>query len=316
MDYNIEVEKDAYAFLSDIEEDIKEAILNGEEDVSNIRCEISGYGEIQDAFFESVTDRSYTIEDAAFVIANCENEETDTGLWGYKEIGDAMQTCAALSYGNDVWAKVVEVYEGLYDDFEPSYIVVDEDGNRHDGCKEVDFSEEEDAQGYINYDVEPEDREGLEVIEGRGNIDELWHEYEADFIAEPVEVGSTEELQVLRQWVRLAKKAGTWGGYPLGSVYIDSRCGTGYSMPEVKDFYDFDAIARQKVPGMVGKYGDAIKDRIEELEGITGKEWAVTVELEADQWGEIVTNLHEIAGQIADGHKEGHGWKFEHNRSG
>jgi len=308
MDYETEVEKDAYAFLSDIEEDIKEAIINGEDDVSNIRCDISGYGEIQDAFFESVTDRSYTIEDAAFVIANCEDEETDTGLWEGKDMYDAMQTCAAFSYSHDVWAKVVEVYEGLYDEFEPSWIVVDGTGGELET-----FTDEDAAQEYCDDEA---NEDAFEVEEGRGNIDELWQEYEADFIAEPVEVGSTEELHVLRQWVRLSKKSGNWSGYPLGSVYIDSRCGTGYSMPEVKDFYDFDIIARQKVPGMVGKYGDAVNERIEELEGITGKEWVVTVELKADQWGEIVTNLHEIAGQIADGHKEGHGWKLRHNRSG
>jgi len=176
------------------------------------------------------------------------------------------------------------------------------------------FTDEDAAQEYCDDEA---NEDAFEVEEGRGNIDELWQEYESDFHVEPVGAGSTEELQVLRQWVRLSKKAGTWGGYPLGSVYIDSRCGTGYSMPEVKDFYDFDVIARQNVPGMVGKHGDAINDRIEELEGITGKEWAVTVELKADQWGEIVVKLHEIANQIAGGgHTEGTGWKFEHNRSG
>lgn len=74
----------------------------------------------------------------------------------------------------------------------------------------------------------------------------------------------------------------------MGGVYIDSRCGTGHSMPDVKNFYDQDRITRLQLPSMVGKYLDAVKERIAELEGITGKPYRITVELEADQWGEII----------------------------
>jgi hypothetical protein len=305
MDYNTEVEKDAYAFLSDIEDDIKAAILNGEEDVSEIECEESGYGDIRDFFHEQITDRSYSIEDAAYVIANCEEEETDSGMWEGQEMYQAMQTCAAFSYGNDVWAKVAEIYEEMFEEFEPDHVVIDEDGN-----EKARFPEEDDAQGFIDDYAPPEDRDVLEIEEGRGNIDEIWQEYEDENVESEIETGGAEELQVLRQWVRLCEKAGMWGGYPFGSVYIDARCGTGYSMPDVKDFTDFDIIARRKLPSMTGSYADAVKARIEELEGNTRKPYRVTVELEGDQWGEIITGLHGIATKIADGHGGGAGWKL------
>lgn len=312
MDYDIEVEKDAYAFLSDIEEDIKKAILNGEEDISDIECEENGYGNIRDFFHESVTDRAYSIEDAAWVIANCEEEETDSGMWEGQEMHQAMQICAAYSYSNDVWAKVEEIYEEMFDNFEPSYIVVDEDGERYEGNAEADFSEEEDAQSYIDEMSDEEDREGLEVEEGRGNIDEIWQTYEDENVESEIETGGEEELQVLRQWVRLCGNAGMWGGYPFGSVYIDARCGTGYSMPDVKDFTDFDIIARRKLPSMVGNYADAVKARIEELEGITGRPYRMAVEIEGDGINEILATLDEIRDGIIGGHTNGYGWNLKH----
>ena len=308
MDYDTEVEKDAFDFLLEIEDDIKAAIIAEEDDVSEIQCDESGYGEIRDAFHEQVTDRSYDIEDAAYVIANCSEAETDSGIWEGQDMQGAMQACAAYSYSNDVWAKVVEVYEGLYDEFEPSWIVVDSTGEELET-----FTDEEAAQEYCD---DEENEEAFEVKEGRGNVDELWQDYKDENIESEIETGGSDELAVLRQWVRLSKKASTWGGYPFGSVYIDARCGTGYSMPDVKDFYDFDVIARRKLPSMVGKYGDAINDRIEELEGITRKPYIVTVDLETDTEREIIDGLHEIAGKIQDGYETGYGWMFRNRGKG
>jgi hypothetical protein len=316
MDYNKDVEEDAFDFLSDIEADIKDAIINGETDISEIVCDKTGYCDIRDAFHEAVVDRSYSIEDAAFVIANCEEEETDTGIWEGQEMHQAMQACAAYSYGNDVWVEVERVYDEMVEEFEPSYIVVDADGNRHPGNPEKDFPEEEDAQNFIRWEVEQTDQKGLEVIEGRGNIDKLWQDYKDDNTTQPIETGGRDELFALQRWVKLNAKAGTWGGYPLGSVYIDTRCGIGYSMPDVKDFYDCDRITRLQLPSMTGKYVEAVKERIAELEGTTEKPYKVTVELEAEQWGEIVTGLHEIAGRIADGYETGVGWKLQIRRGG
>jgi hypothetical protein len=309
MDYTKDVEDDAFDFISDIEADIKAAIINGEEDISEITCDETGYGEIRDAFHESVTDRAYSIEDAAFIIANCEDEETDTGIWEGLEMREAMQACAAYSYGNDVWQEITEQYESMIDEFEPSYLVVDEDDNT---VKE--FTEDGDAENWI--ESQPGGVRGLWVKEGRGNIDELWKEYEADNTVSEIETGGRDELFVLKRWVKLNAKAGEWGGYPLGSVYIDTRCGIGYSMPDVKDFYDQDRITRLQLPSMQGKYVDAVKERIAELEGIIGKPIKVTVELEGDSEREIIDELHEIAGKIQDGYETGAGWMYRDRRKG
>lgn len=309
MDYTRDVEKDAVDFLSDIEADVKKAIIDGEADVSEITCEESGYGEIRDFFHESVVDQSYSIEDAAFVIANCENEETDTGMWEGLEMHEAMQACAAYSYGNDVWNEVESQYEGLLGEFEPSYLVVDEDDNT---VKE--FTEDGDAEDWI--ESQPGGVRGLWVKEGRGNIDEIWQDWADDNTVHEIATGGRDELFALKRWVKKSEKAGTWAGYPLGSVYIDTRCGIGYSMPDVRDFYDCDRITRLQLPSMVGKYVEAVKERIAELEGMTEKPYKVTVELEAEQWGEIVTGLHEIAGRIADGYETGVGWKLQIRRGG
>lgn len=309
MDYTQDVAEDAFDFLSEIEEDIKNAIVNGEEDISEITCDETGRGEIRDYFHEEVTDRAYSIEDAAYVIANCENEETDRGMWEGLEMDRAMQACAAYSYSNDVWAEVESQYEGLLGEFEPSYLVVDKDGNRHDGCKEADFGEEEDAQGYIENDIEPEDREGLEVIEGRGNIDEVWQDWVNDNTVSEIETGGKDELFALQRWVKLNAKSGMWSGYPLGGVYIDARCGTGYSMPDVKDFYDQDRITRLQLPSMRGKYLEAVKERIEELEGITTPV-TLTVELNGDTEDEIITRLQHIGERIGEGDTGSYDWKL------
>lgn len=303
MDYTRDVEKAAFDFLSDIEADVKAAIISGEEDISEITCEESGYGEIRGFFHESVVDQSYSIEDAAFVIANCENEETDTGMWEGLEMDEAMQRCAAFSYGNDVWAEVESQYEGLLGEFEPSYLVVDEDDNT---VKE--FTEDGDAEDWI--ESQPGGVRGLWVKEGRGNIDKVWQDWEDDNTTQPIETGGRDELFVLKRWMKLNARAGDWGGYPLGSVYIDERCGTGYSMPDVRDFYDYDVIARHKLPSMVGKYSTAVQVRIDELEDTTGAPVRLTVELEGNNEAEIITRLQHIIERINKFDTESHDWKM------
>jgi len=309
-EYAKDIKKAAFEFISEIEPDIKKAIIDGEECIDDLYLDESGYGDIREYFTTEVTDQGCTLEDAAYIIANCNEKETDDGLWYNSDIEDAIRICAAYSRSNDVWAEVTSQYEALCDMFEPSWIVIDADGN------EVEtFSDEDEAEDSVKRN-DPNGELGLEVTEGRGNIDEIWSEYISEHTVEPIETGGADELFVLKQWVNLAENAGTWGGYPLGSVYIDARCGIGYSMPNIKQFYDYDCEARLKLPSMVGKYIDDVKKRIIELEKALKKEWAVTVELEADQWGEIVTKLHEIARQIADGRNEGTGWVFTHNRRG
>lgn len=303
MDYNQDVTEDAFNFLSEIEEDIKNAIVSGEEEVEEIVCDESGYGEIRDAFHEQVTDRAYSIEDAAYVIANCEEEETDTGMWEGLEMHEAMQRCAAFSYANDVWAEIKSQYEGLLCEFEASWKVVDALGG-----DVGEFTEDGDAEDWITENDE-DGEEGYEVKEGRGNIDEVWQDWVNDNTVSEIETGGKDELFALQRWVKLNAKSGMWGGYPLGGVYIDARCGTGYSMPDVKDFYDQDRITRLQLPSMKGKYLDVVKERIEELEGITTPV-TLTVELNGDTADEIITRLQHIGERISEGDTASYDWKL------
>ena len=310
MDYQKDIKDDAFSFLSDIIEDVKQAIIDDEEDISEIDCDISGYGDIRDAFNESVTDRAYTIEDAAYIIANCEDEETDTGLWGGCDMHRAIQTCAAYSYANDVWAEVVKQYDAMYEEFEPSWKVIDVTG------EEIETFEDEDAaQEWIDKN-DPKDEEGYEITEGRGNIDQILQERTDENTIKPIEIGGTDELFVLKRWVKLAGNAGAWGGYPMGGVYIDSRCGVGYSMPNVKDFYEYDRIASSKVPSMVGKWSEAVKERISELEGKTAAAVRLTVEIEGNNKDEIITRLQHIGERIGEGDTESHDWKMTTHKEG
>lgn len=304
MDYKQDVAEDAFDFLSEIEEDIKDAIVSGEEEVDEIVCDKTGRGEIRDYFHEEVIDRGYSIEDAAFVIANCEEEETDRGLWEGLEMDRAMQACAAYSYSNDVWAEVKSQYEGLSDEFEPSWKVVDVTG---DVIKE--FDDEDTAQEWIDKNDE-NDMEGYEVTEGRGNIDEIWQDWVNDNTTQAIETGGRDELFALQRWVKLGAEAGLWGGSPLGGVYIDARCGTGYSMPDVKNFYDQDRITRLQLPSMTGKYLDAVKERIVELEGITSAPVTLTVELDGDTEDGIMARLQHISERIGEGDTESYDWKL------
>ena len=310
MDYKHDVNTDAYDFLNEIEADIKEAIINGEEDISEIDCSESGYGEIRDYFHEAVVDRSYSIEDAAFVIANCENQETDTGLWEGRDMEEAMQVCAAYSYGADVWEEAERIYDELRDEFEPSWKVVDDAG---DDVKE--FDDEDDANDWMN-DNDIHDGAGFEVTEGRGNIDELWKNYEADNTVDEIETGGMDELFVLKRWAKMAEKSCTWGGYQWGSVYIDARCGTGYSMPDVRDFYEYDMIARHKLPSMTGKYIDAVKERIADLEGKTAAPVRLEITLEGNTEDEITARLQHISARIGEGDTGSYDWKLTTRREG
>lgn len=308
-EYKEDIKKCAFEFLSELKADIQKAIIDGEDCIDDLYLDESGYGDIRDYFTTEVTDQPISIEDAAYIIANCDERETDSGLWHGSDIEDAIRICAAYSRSNDVWAEITRQYEALCDAFEPSWMVIDADGN------EVEtFDNEDEAEDSVKMN-DPDGELGLEATAGRGNIDEIWSEYVSEYTIKPIETGGAEEIAVLRKWVELAEDAGTWGGYPFGSVYIDARCGIGYSMPNVKRFYEYDHEARLKLPGMMGKYITDVKKRIAELEAMAKKEWSIKVDIEADQWGEIVTELHEIANQIAGGGQtKGTGWKFEHNR--
>lgn len=224
MDYNKDLLDDVVAFLEDMKDEIKAALVAGTEfdDIDD--------GEIRYSMEESIC-TSFSLEDAVYVIDNCENEETDTGLWEGLDPSDAIIAMAAYSYQADAWFKAEELYNDMLAKYED-----EDDGLRFDKMDMADM---------------------------------IWKDFIDGQTIQPVEAGGITELTILEHWVRLNKDSGMWSGYPLGGAYIDARCGTGYSMPEVKNFVDCDRTVRYQLPHMTGKYCADVEKLIDELKEST-----------------------------------------------
>lgn len=233
MDYEKDVLKEAVDFLVEFEDAIKGALID-DTDFDNIDL----YGDMRDALHTSVIDRGYTPGDAVYILENCENEEDDSGIWeGLKDWREQLSARAAYSYGNDVWFKAEELYKELKDNYKDK---------ENDAMDEAEEKEEE----FNDYDK---------------LANEAWNDFVEEHTVQPVKEGSEEEIELLKEWLALRKDAGMWGGYPLGSCYIDARCGSGHGMPEVKEFVDCDQEVAEKLPHMKHKSHLDVEMRLEEL---------------------------------------------------
>lgn len=229
MNYKKDVEEDARDFLTEHEDEFKEAIKDGKE--------FHGIDEVHDWLHESVTDRAYTPQDAVYVLEECENEENDSGIWeGLDDWRQELSARAAYSYSNDVYYKASEIYEELKERYEE---LVDEAGE----CKE-DEDEDERNEKILN---------------------QVWGEFTEEDKIEPITPGGQEEIDLIEQWLEMGKNAGSWNGYPMGGSYIDARCGVGFGMPDVKDYVDFDREVAKKLPHLSGKYQTDVRARLDEL---------------------------------------------------
>jgi len=229
MNYDREIEEEAYDFIFDHDEMIVQALKDDAD------WDYNDIDDLDQAWHECIVDRGYTIEDAAYIISECHNEETDSGIWEGLDAGEALSAQAAYSYANDVWFKCEELYNELKDKMQELIDEKDDDDERDD----EDFAQ-------IAFDEFYEERRKPQIT--------------------PVEKDSDEELNLICRWLRVNKDAaGIRGGYPVGGSYIDSRCGTGHGMPEVKDYVDFDHEFGAKVPWLYGKYREAVQERHDEL---------------------------------------------------
>lgn len=222
--YEKDVEQEAKDFLDNHEDDLKEAIKEGKDFDRNDIDDLDSW------FHEEITDRAYSLEDAAFVLAHSSEVETDSGLWEGQDPGDAISTQAAFTFSNDVWFKCEEIYKEIKEEYESQKTEIDE--------KTEDEDKTEQENGKL--------------------LDKLFQQYTSTKL-EPVDQGSVEEKRLIEKWLNLNKDSGLWGGYPVGSSYIDARCGTGHGMPDVKDYVDFDHELAQQVPHLSGKYKDAVQ---------------------------------------------------------
>lgn len=254
MNYREDVNDDAVSFVENNKDMLRQALIDGNDFDRN---DIDGL----DSSFHEVEDRAYTytLMDAAFIVENCTNEETDSGLWEGQQPEEAIKTKAAFSYAADVWEKLEGIYKAMQQEFEESK---DKLGERLDELVEADsLSEAEQAER-----AKLEDDDVCSGIAADATIS--W--FEAKYCApeEALEVGSEQEREATRRWLELASHAGMFAGYPVGKSYIDARCGVGYSMPEVKDFVDFDRKFAQQVPHLAGKNSGEVQ---EFLDVVTGK---------------------------------------------
>lgn len=243
--YDAEVKKEAIDFIEEVFDDVIEAIKDDE-------SYLFKSNDIDDRFFECVTDRSYSLTDAAFVIENSRNVEEDYGLWEGKDPAEALETQAAFTFANDVRCEVEEIYEDLklefdnkksdvYDELWAKYVDNGDDTKDDDG-----YDPEEDAEEAAKKFLE----------------DYFKHTYNS-----PVEVVKLtgDRIRMIERYLDLAGRADLWEGYPCGSSYIDSRCGVGFGMPEIHDYVEFDHMISHAIPDISGKSKPEIRAYLEEL---------------------------------------------------
>lgn len=243
VNYESEVRKEAVDFIEEVMDDIKESLRSGDDYLFND-------SEIDDRFFECVTDRSYSLSDAAFVLENSRNCETDSGLWEGQEPEQAVETKAAFTFANDVRSEVDDIYNDLASEYSVKYDdiyneLMEKSPEKID-ADEDDYDPEEDAQDIA-----------LKFTE----------EYFYDEYDPKVEVvtNKSDKIRMLERYIALKGSAGLWSGYPVGSSYIDSRCGIGYGMPGVHDYVEYDHMISRAIPDICGKGEREVQTYLEEL---------------------------------------------------
>jgi len=233
--YDNDIQEDAVNMFEYYNSDFKQAVVD-DKDFMNI-------DEFYDWLHEEITDRSYTLQDAAVIIDECTNEETDWGLWeSIKDPEDAIKVKAAYSYANDVQQRVNELYDEL----------------RNDYIQRIDDAIEVYEEDHPNGDDNPE----IDHV-----IDDVWADFMDQFDEKQRELDCEKELYDLNQWIALGNRtSGFRTGYPFGDAYIDARCGSGHGMPTEKAYIDFDNKIAKWYPTHSGKHKADIMKRITELE--------------------------------------------------
>jgi len=243
VNYDSEVHKEAVDFIEEVMDDVIEALKNGEDYLLD--------GDLDDRFFECVTDRSYTLSDAAFVIENSNNVETDSGLWEGKDPQDAIETQAAFTYSNDVHSEVEEIYEDLKSTYDDNYgEVYDELMEKHkDDVKEDPDDDDYDAT---------EDAEEAAILFTKEYFES---EYGNDV---PVVTNKKEQIYMIERYLVMANNVSR-GGYPVGGSYIDSRCGVGFGMPDEYDYVEYDHEIARAIPAIRGLYKEDVTKYLNDL---------------------------------------------------
>ncbi len=118
--YNEKVKSESIDFIQNNEDDLKEAII---EDTDFDRNDIET---LDENFHCDIVDKEYSLSEAAFIIENSSEEETDSGLWESLSLKKALSCKAAFTFGNDVWFKCEEIYNEIKSGYETVYGKQDE----------------------------------------------------------------------------------------------------------------------------------------------------------------------------------------------
>lgn len=243
VNYDDEVRKEAIDFIEEFMDDVVEALKNGDDYLLD--------GNLDDTFFEIITDRSYTLSDAAFVIENSNNVEEDSGLWEGKDPQDAIETQAAFTYSNDVHAKVEEIYEDLKSTYDDNYgEVYDELMEKHKDDVKADPDDDD-------YDATDDAEEAAVVF-----TKEYFEEEYGNTV--PVVTDKKEQIFMIEKYLIMANTVSR-GGYPVGGSYIDSRCGVGFGMPKEYDYVEYDHEIARAIPAIRGLYKEDVTKYLNDL---------------------------------------------------
>lgn len=99
-------------------QEYRDEILEKLNDASEVSADLlNDYGSGDSYHHESHIDhRGYDLTEAAELIDQlCDHEETDSGLWEGQQPKDAIETCAAYTYGNAVYSEWIDLIEAIND---------------------------------------------------------------------------------------------------------------------------------------------------------------------------------------------------------
>jgi hypothetical protein len=178
---------------------------------------------------------------------------------------DTMSTCAAFSYGNDVWEELTEQYDNLKSEYTDALDRICDAHREEMRNDPVVIKHVRECPGL---DIDTFIDETIEL-----NDDDLKHraaqnvitQFSMDHTIQPIDPVNSEAVYAIRRWLKLNSEAGMWSGYPVGSSYIDARCGVGYGMPEIKNYVDFDQRISYMLPALRGKNKEFMQQHLKEL---------------------------------------------------
>lgn len=149
--YQERLNNDAEDFINNYIDEIIEEVKEGNFDLHDF-C-------FYDGKLDEHVDEYLDLQEAVDIIENCNNEESDSGLWEGQQPEEALKTKAMFSYRLDVYEEVAEV---LSDKLEEYASDLEDQVNGLEADKKVLEEELEDLE---ELDEEDQDEDRIEQLE-------------------------------------------------------------------------------------------------------------------------------------------------------